>query len=276
MSKNLQDMMTVVGSYDDGRLLAGRIDNVGIVLFNQPAKRNAVTMEMWDGVAEALDVFGADDGVRVVVYAGAGGKSFVSGSDISQFAARRGNADANAEFARLTGRGKNKLANFAKPSIACIQGYCMGGGMALALKADLRVAADDAIFGIPAARLCISYGMENTERLVSLIGPAKARLMLYTARRFNAQEALAMGLVEVVVPVADVAQHSIDLARSIADNAPLSVAAAKFTIGEVMKDAAARDGDAVSGWTRRCMESADYREGRTAFMEKRKPVFTGR
>ena len=275
-NETLQDLMTTVGSYDDGRLLAGRIDNIGVVLFNQPAKRNAVTMEMWDGVAEALDGFGMDDGIRVVVYAGAGGKSFVAGSDIGQFAARRGNADANAEFARLTGRGKRKVVDFAKPSIACIQGFCMGGGMALALQADLRVASGDSVFGIPAARLCISYGLEHTERLVALVGPGKARLMLYTARRFNAAEALSMGLVETVVPADEVVRHSVDLARTIADNAPLSVAAARYTVGEVLKDAAARDVAGVADFTRRCMESADYREGRTAFMEKRRPVFTGR
>jgi enoyl-CoA hydratase/carnithine racemase len=230
---------------------------------------------MWDGVADALEFFAAENDVRSVLYAGAGGKAFVSGSDISQFASRREGAEANAEFARITGRGKSKLAAFPKPSIACLQGYCMGGGLALALQADLRVAASDAVFGIPAARLGIAYGMEPTERLVALIGPGHARLMLYTARRFSAQEAFAMGLVEVVASATDVVREAVDLARTIAENAPLSVLAAKFTIQQALKDAAERDLKAVAEYTTRCMDSADYREGRTAFMEKRKPVFVG-
>lgn len=271
----LEDAMQVVGSYADGKLMAGRIDNVGVVLFNQPAKRNAVSIEMWDGVCETLDLFAADNGVRVVVYAGAGGKAFVSGSDISQFAARRNSAEANAEFARLTGRGRSKLATFPKPSIACLQGYCVGGGIAIALQADLRVAASDAVFAIPAARLGIAYGIEPMERLMALVGPARARLMLYTGRRFTAEEAFTMGLVEMVAPEHDVVREAVDLARSIVENAPLSVLAAKFTIEQVLKDAVERDVAGVAEHMRRCMDSADYHEGRTAFTEKRKPVFVG-
>jgi enoyl-CoA hydratase/carnithine racemase len=271
----LEDAMQVVGSYADGNLMAGRIDNVGVVLFNQPAKRNAVSIEMWDGVCETLDLFAADNGVRVVVYAGAGGKAFVSGSDISQFAARRNSAEPNAEFARLTGRGRSKLATFPKPSIACLEGYCVGGGIAIALQADLRVAASHAVFAIPAARLGIAYGIEPMERLVALVGPARARLMLYTGRRFTAEEAFTMGLVEMVAPEHDVVREAVDLARSIAENAPLSVLAAKFTIEQVLKDAVERDVAGVAEYMRRCMDSADYHEGRTAFTEKRKPVFVG-
>ena len=271
----LEDAMQVVGSYAEGKLMAGRIDNVGVMLFNQPAKRNAVNIEMWDGVCETLDLFAADNDVRVVVYAGAGGKAFVSGSDISQFAARRNSAEANAEFARLTGRGRSKLATFSKPSIACIQGYCVGGGIAIALQADLRVAATDGVFAIPAARLGIAYGIEPMARLVALVGPARARLMLYSARRFSGEEAFTMGLVDVVAPAHDVVRESVDLARSIAENAPLSVLAAKFTIEQILKEAGERDVAEVAEYMRRCMDSADYREGRTAFMEKRKPKFIG-
>ena len=271
----LEHAMRIVGSYADGKLLAGRMDNVGVMLFNQPEKRNAVSVEMWDGVSETLDLFAADHDVRVVVYAGAGGKAFVSGSDISQFAARRNSAEANAEFARLTGRGRSKLAAFPKPSIACLQGYCVGGGVAIALQADLRIAASDAVLGVPAARLGIAYGIEPMKRLVSLVGPARARLMLYTGRGYTAEEAFTMGLVELVVPAHDVVRESVDLARSIAGNVPLSVLAAKFTIEQVLKDASERDVAGVAEYVSRCMDSADYREGRTAFAEKRKPVFIG-
>ena len=146
----------------------------------------------------------------------------------------------------------------------------------IALQADLRIAAADAQFGIPAARMGIAYGLQPTEKLVRLVGPARARLMLYTARRYPAAEALAMGLVEQVFAAGDVVRECVDLARTIADNAPLSVQASKFTIEQAQKGAAERDTAGLEAWTRRCMDSADYREGRTAFTEKRRPVFTGR
>lgn len=270
----LEDEIEVVGNFAGGKLLAGRIGQVGVMLFNQPEKRNAVNLEMWDGVCSAIDLFTADDGVRVVVYAGVGGKAFTSGNDISQFAQRRNSAEANAEFTRLTGRGREKLTSFEKPSIACVEGFCLGGGLATALLADLRVSASDAIFGVPAARLGIAYAFEAMERLVPVVGPARARLMLYTARRFSAREAFAMGLVDVIAEK-DVVRETLDLACTIADNAPLSVMAAKFSFDQLQKAPDKRDLARIAEHTRRCMDSADYREGRTAFMEKRKPVFAG-
>lgn len=269
----LEETMEITARHAEGRLLAGRMGDVGVMLFNHPEKHNAITVEMWQGVAATLDAFAADASIRVVLYAGAGGRAFVSGGDISQFAERRGNAAANEEFSRITGVGRTRLAEFAKPSIACIEGYCLGGGMAIALEADLRVAGPGAQLGIPAARLGIAYGMHQIGRLVALVGPSRARLVLYTGRRFSAALALEMGLVDQVV--ADPVAESLALAREIAGNAPLSVAASKFTIAQLLKDAPERDLGAVAEFTHRCMDSADYREGRTAFMEKRKPVFTG-
>jgi enoyl-CoA hydratase/carnithine racemase len=271
----LEDEMRIIASYADGKLLAGCIDNIGILLFNQPQKRNAISLEMWEGIAEALELLEVDREVRVVIHAGAGGKAFTSGNDISQFAARRSDADANVEFKRITGRGRNRLASFAKPSIACIQGFCLGGGLATALLADLRVSAADALFGIPAARLGIAFGLDPMELLVALVGPSRARLMLYTARQFTALEAHAMGLVDCVVATEDAVREALTLARSIADNAPLSVLAAKFAIAQVLKPPLERDLSAMDAFTRRCMNSADYREGRAAFSEKRKPYFKG-
>ena len=269
----LEETMEVTARHAEGRLLAGRMGDVGVMLFNQPDKHNAISVEMWQGVAATLDAFAADTSIRVVLYAGAGGKAFVSGGDISQFAERRGDAAANEEFSRITGVGRTRLAAFAKPSIACIEGYCLGGGLAIALEADLRVAGPTAQLGVPAARLGIAYGMHQIGRLVGLVGPSRARLVLYTGRRFSAAQALEMGLVDQVV--ADPVAESLALAREIAANAPLSVAASKFTIAQLLKDAPERDLTGVAEFTRRCMDSADYREGRTAFMEKRKPVFTG-
>jgi enoyl-CoA hydratase len=270
-----EDKMRVVGSYAEGKLLAGRIDNVGILLFNQPEKRNAISLEMWDGVSAALDLLEGDREVRIVIHAGAGGKAFTSGNDISQFATRRNNADANAEFTRITGRGRSRLVECTKPSIACIQGFCLGGGLATALLADLRVCAADAVFGIPAARLGIAYGLAPMERLVGLVGPSRARLMLYTAGRFTAAEAHGMGLVDRVVETQDTVSETLTLARSIAENAPLSVQAAKFAIDQVLKARHDRDIASMDAFTSRCMNSADYREGRAAFSEKRKPRFKG-
>jgi enoyl-CoA hydratase len=270
----MEDTMRVVARHAEGKLLAGRVGNVGVVLLNQPEKRNALSLEMWDGLVDALDAFAADDEVRVVVHAGAGGQAFTAGADISQFASRRDGAEANREYNRITGRGRDTLAAFPKPSIACIQGWCLGGGLNFAMHADLRIAAADAVFGIPAARMGLAYGIEPMEKLVALVGPARARLMLYTARRFTAAEAATMGLVELVAQD-DVVRESLALAATIADNAPLAIQAAKFAIAQVLKEPSARDTAGMDEITRRCMDSADYREGRTAFTEKRKPRFTG-
>lgn len=271
---NLEDSMHVVARHAEGKLLAGRMDRVGVVLFNQPDKRNALSLAMWEGLCEALDQFEADPQVRVVVYAGAGGKAFTAGADISEFASRRDSAEANVEYTRITGRGREKLQAFSKPSIACIQGFCMGGGLNVALQADLRVAAPDAVFAIPAARMGIAYGIEPMEKLVALVGPARARLMLYTARRFSGEEAFAMGLVDVVA-TEEVVRETLQLAAGIAENAPLAIATARFAIEQVQKQPGQRDLETMAQYTRRCMDSADFREGRTAFAEKRKPVFTG-
>lgn len=259
----------------DGKLLAGRLGEVGVLVFNQPEKHNAISSEMWGGVADVLGGFSADAGVRVVVLAGAGEKAFVSGGDISQFAAQRDNAAADAEFTRLTSRGRQALADFDKPIIASLQGWCLGGGMAIALEADLRIAAHTARLGIPAAKLGIAYGIAQLKNLVELVGPSRARMVLYTGRRFSAEEALAMGLVDQVVAHEALADTVLDLARLIAGNAPLAVQAAKFSIDQLLKPVAERDMERVAAHTRLCMDSADYREGRAAFLEKRKPVFRG-
>jgi len=266
--------MQAVTRYAEGKLLAGLIGNAGILLFNQPDKRNAISLEMWEALGDALERFTLDSEVRVLIYAGAGGKAFTSGNDISQFATRRNNAEDNLAFTRITGEGRRRMTAFPKPSIACVQGYCMGGGLGMAMQADLRVAAHDAVFGIPAARLGIAYAPEPLERLVALVGPAQARLMLYTARRFSGQEAFAMGLVEVLASQ-DAVSEALELAQVIAENAPLSIQAARFNLEQLQKPPADRDTAASADLTRRCMDSSDYREGRAAFREKRKPLFTG-
>jgi len=263
-------------NHASGKLLASVADGVGLVTFNQPERRNAMSVAMWDGLAAILDGWDRDPAVRVAVLTGAGDKAFVSGADISEFGERRGSASAQREYDALTRRGTDALARFAKPLIARIQGFCLGGGLGIAMAADLRVAAEGSSFGVPAARLGIVYGLGMTRRLVSLVGPGQAKLLLLTGERIPAAEALRIGLVDRLVPAADLAAAVDALARGIAGNAPLSVCGNKLVVDQVPLDAGARDMAAVDAAVAACFDSADYREGRTAFMEKRRPVFLGK
>ena len=201
--------------YADGKMLAAKDGGIGFITFNQPEKRNAMSVEMWQGLAEILDDFREDAAVRVVIMTGAGGKAFVSGADISQF-------------------------------------------------------------GIPAARLGIAYAFDGLRTLVQLVGPAHARMILYTGTRIDAEEAAHIGLINKVVPEASLADTVLEVARTIAGNAPLSIAANKLCIDNILRDPADRDLEAIARAGRTCLDSADYREGRTAFMEKRQPRFQGR
>ena len=248
------------GSYADGKMLAQVADGIGTITFNQPDKHNAMSVAMWDGLGAILDSFAAHHDVRVVVLTGAGWKAFVSGADISEFDAKRADADAQREYDRLTTGGREKLAAFPKPVIACIRGWCLGGGLGIAMQADLRIAGADAMFGIPAAKLGIAYGPGMTQTLMSLVGPAHARMMLYTARRIDAAEAVRIGLVNQVVPVKELETTVHGVARTIAQNAPRSVAAAKLITGQLLPGAA-RDRDAMARavaacfglWTADCL-----------------------
>ena len=259
-----------------GKILAAKQDGVGVVTFNQPEKHNAMSVEMWLGLAEILDDFRADDSVRTVILTGAGNRAFVSGADISQFEQQRSNADAQRAYDEQTSIGRRKLASFPKPTIASIRGYCLGGGLALAMQADLRLTDTSGQFGIPAARLGIAYGFDGLHNLVSLVGPAHARMILYTGNRIDAAEAHRIGLVNQVVPVDELRGVVFGLAQQIAANAPLSVAASKIGIDQVLRDPADRDLDALAHAAVVCFDSADYKEGRTAFREKRQPHFVGR
>ncbi len=262
--------------FADGKMLAEAEDGVGLITFNQPAKHNAMSVEMWHGLSEILDLFAADHSVRVVVLTGAGHKAFVSGADISQFGQNRADASAQLDYDRVTSAGRSRLAGFAKPVIARIRGFCLGGGLGIAMQADLRIAAADSTFGIPAARLGIAYGFDMVRQLVALVGPAHARMLLYTGARIDAEEASRIGLVNRVVPDADLSDVVVDLARAIADNAPLSLRAGKLAVAEAIRDSSERDPEAVGQAVAACFDSLDYREGRTAFMEKRPPRFVGR
>jgi enoyl-CoA hydratase len=260
----------------DGKLLAEVDGGIGTITLNQPEKRNAMSVAMWTALEQILRAWSDDPAVRVVILAGAGDKAFASGADISEFEKYRGNAEATREYDRLTGGGRAALSAFRKPIIARIHGYCLGGGLGIAMEADLRIASPAAVFGIPAARLGIAYGTEATRKLIALVGHSHARLILYSAARLDAAEALRIGLVNRIVPSERLVEEVQDLARTIATNAPLSVHAAKLIIGELQKDPAERDGKAIGSAVAACFDSADYAEGRAAFREKRQPRFAGR
>jgi enoyl-CoA hydratase/carnithine racemase len=265
-----------VKSHADGKILQSVSDGVGTVTFNNPEKRNAMSLDMWEGLGHALTELRDDPDVRVVILAGAGDKAFVSGADISQFEKTRHNAAASEEYSRRSEAQRALLANYPKPTIACIRGFCLGGGMQVAMLTDIRIASDNSQFGIPAAKLGIAYGYDGLRHLVSLVGPSWARLIMYTGMRIDSAEALRIGLVDRVLPDAQLWDATMEIARTISGNAPLAIQAAKITIAEVLKDESRRDMDAIKKIGIACMDSEDFREGRTAFMEKRKPQFKGR
>src|SRR6201991_1990815 len=263
-------------SHADGKILQSVVDGVGVITFNNPDKRNAMSLDMWEGLGHALVELRDDPEVRVVILVGAGDKAFVSGADISQFEKTRHNAEASEEYSKRSATQRALLANYPKPIIACIHGFCLGGGMQVAMAADIRIAAEHSQFGIPAAKLGIAYGYDGLRNLVSLVGPSWARLLMYTGMRIDAAEAVRIGLVDRVIPTDELLGETMELATTIATNAPLAVKAAKITIAEVLKDPADRDMNSVKQICVECMDSEDFREGRRAFMEKRKPVFKGK
>jgi enoyl-CoA hydratase len=267
---------TTEKSYADGKILQSVNEGVGVITFNNPAKRNAMSLDMWEGLGSALIELRDNPDVRVVIMVGAGDKAFVSGADISQFEKTRHNAAASEEYSKRSEAQRALLANYPKPTIVCIRGFCLGGGMQVAMLADIRFASDNSQFGIPAAKLGIAYGYDGLKHLVSLVGPSWARLIMYTGMKIDSAEAVRIGLVDRVLPDAELWDATMEIARTISGNAPLAIKAAKLTIAQVLKDESRRDMDAIKQVGIDCMDSEDFREGRTAFMEKRKPRFKGR
>jgi enoyl-CoA hydratase len=248
---------------------------VGWLTFNNPERRNAMSLDMWRATGEVLKDFEEDPAVRVVVMHGAGGKAFVSGADISQFEDVRKNAEQQAHYASISEEGKRRMIGLTKPLIAMIQGFCIGGGLGIAINADIRIASDDSQFGIPAAKLGLAYDFRSLKKLVDLVGPAFAKEIMFTGRRLKADEALRMGLVNRLVLAGDLVQTVRELATEIAANAPLTLRSAKVTINQAVLDAGDRDMKSVEAAFRDCFDSNDYEVGRKAFMEKRVPEFTG-
>jgi enoyl-CoA hydratase len=259
------------------KLLLQKDGPIGWITFNQPEKRNAVSQEMWQAMPEYMADLAADPAIRVVILRGAGETAFVAGADISQFKDRRRNAADEEEYRRISGAGSDSLARLGKPLVAMIHGFCIGGGVSIAITCDLRIAADDARFGIPAARLGLGYHYKGMEKLMSLIGPSYTKELFFTARTdFSAQDALRMGLVNQVVPKADLERFTRDYALTMSRNAPLTQRSAKASVEQLLKPEAQRDYALLDKLIKDCFDSQDYQEGVKAFSEKRRPQFQGR
>jgi len=248
---------------------------VGWIVFNQPAKRNAINGVMWRGIPEAMAQFDADPEVRCVAFRGAGTEAFAAGADISEFEEIRAQKSSVADYDGLLDQVLHSIQDSRKPSVAMIYGFCLGGGLEVALACDLRYCGRSAQFGIPAAKLGLAYNVEGHKRLIETVGHARAREIMFLGRRYNAEEGLAMGLVNQAFHDAELESAVGGIITQLCENAPLSIANSKTVIEEYVKASGAPDEANMTAAIERCAKSGDYQEGRRAFMEKRKPAFKG-
>lgn len=257
-----------------GRIAVETRGALGFLSFDHPERHNAISIEMWRAIPDAAAQLAADSTVRVVILRGAGDAAFVAGADISEFGLARSGENREA-YDRDNQRAYAAIEAIDKPVIAMIHGFCVGGGVGLALAADLRYGADDARMGVPPARLGLGYSVSGIAKLVQMLGQARAMEVLYTAKRFTAPAALQMGLLNGVYPKPELEREVLALAETIAGNAPLTLRSIKLAVRELMRPESQRDLARAQAAVDACYSSADYREGIAAFMEKRAPRFTG-
>lgn len=257
------------------KILLRQHDHVAEIIFNNPARHNAMSLSMWQGLSDHLAALADDASTRVVVLSGAGGKAFVSGADISEFEAQRADPSAVDHYNMVSEDAEKAVATFPKPMIAKIDGYCLGGGVGLAIGCDMRICSDASRFAIPAGRLGLGYSFDGVAKLIDVIGQAHAAELFLTGQMFDARLARAFGLVNRVVDQGMLNETVAELAGTIAANAPLTMRAFKAAKIEHAKDPSSRNRARVDGLVDACFASADYAEGRAAFAEKRKPKFLG-
>ncbi len=246
------------------------------IQFNNPERHNALSVDMWEAVPPLLAIAAKDERIRLVVFSGAGEKAFVSGADITQFEDLRAAKDAVARYEAMAEESLMSIYNFSKPTLASIRGYCIGGGVNVAMSCDIRIASADSVFSIPAARLGLGYRYSALKNLVDLVGPAVAKDLFFTARRIDAKEANAVGLITRVCEVGALDVLQAEYQHALAANAPITVGAGKAIIAQILKPSPNINHEFCHQLIRECFESEDYAEGRRAFMEKRKPVFRGK
>ena len=249
---------------------------IGWIIFNSPAKRNAMSMDMYQAIPVIMEAYEADPQVRVIILRGAGDKAFISGADISQFEELRASMEAVKVYGQATEAASASLYNATKPTIAMINGYCIGGGVSTAMSVDLRICSEKSRFAVPAAKLGLGYGAAGIIKLMQVVGPAAAKEIFFTARQFSAEEALGIRWVNRVLPEDQLEGYVREYAQTIAANAPLTIKAVKGTVLELLKDPEARDMAKSAALVEACFGSEDYIEGRRAFMEKRPPQFQGK
>ena len=249
---------------------------VATILFSNPAKMNAMSYDMWHAVPKVFAELDANPAVRVIVCAGEGEKAFISGADISQFEKLRGTVQAQIEYNTAVEQAYGAPTLCSKPVVARIRGICIGGGLGFAAACDLRICSDDSIFRMPAARLGLGYSPAGVRRFMNVLGAANTTDIFMSARKFDAKEALRMGFVSKVVTVQELDKAVADYCKMVGENAPLTVAAAKFAVQQWQKSEPERDLAKAMKMVETCFASEDHKEGRKAFMEKRTPAFHGK